>query len=697
MPSYFYHLTFELYPTANPTEREASSIRAAPSSLWSPPRDADIFDILPSHPPRDKGGAFASHKGKTQPHRTTTDEKATSSVIDCGSTRRFVPGDDHDQHLQGSAGLATENRRRERTKSRPPSLPSAAICPRTAVQDWRFGRVSIESIDPEESGRDTDMAGENSSNNPNAAAFAALELGPTLGGDGSSTRAECMSLPTKNTEVGWGVVHFYRGEEMPPPGLGEAAGGEDGLRVGEDGCTTLCIPAVPSFILPSEFLGFVGEKWRRDVTHFRMVMTSRMSRYLVLLKFRDGLKAKEWQKEFNGKVFNSMVAEICHVVFVKSITFANPTQPQDKSEQGPRHTAMASYGLKPFAPPTPNLIELPTCPVCLERMDDTNGLMTIPCQHVFHCRCLQSWKGSGCPVCRYTGTSQKESAGGDKRPFGSSVSNLCAVCDCTDDLWICLICGNVGCGRYKGGHAKEHWKETAHCFSLEIETQHVWDYAGDTWVHRLIRAKGDSQVVELPSHNNSGGGSSQEEDDLVPRSKVETMALEYTHMFTSQLESQRVYFEEKVAQAADKAHEAALAAEKANAAAAAADQRAEAAEAKCEELKGEIKQLERDLARERTRATRATDLARSLGKELQEEKQMSKGLAEKVAHQREAEEKRGELLKEIEELKETNRDLTMFISGQSQLRELEKAGAVAQEDLEGGTASAGPSRRRRKK
>lgn len=168
--------------------------------------------------------------------------------------------------------------------------------------------MNIESIDFE-NGKDTDMAVE--SENPNAAAFAALELGPTLGGDGSSTRAECVSLPTKNTEVGWGVVHFYRGEEMPPPGLAPESAMEDGEDGVDEECTTLCIPAVPSFILPSEFLGFVGERWRGDVTHFRMVMTSRMSRYLVLLKFRDSQKAKEWQREFNGKVFNSMVVSPC--------------------------------------------------------------------------------------------------------------------------------------------------------------------------------------------------------------------------------------------------------------------------------------------------------------------------------------------------------------------------------------------------
>ncbi|KAL2105320.1 hypothetical protein VUR80DRAFT_8556 [Thermomyces stellatus] len=386
-------------------------------------------------------------------------------------------------------------------------------------------------------------------------------------------------------------------------------------------------------------------------------------------------------------------AEICHVVFVKSITFDTPEQSREHSRNATTQTA--SYSLKPFPPPTPNLIELPTCPVCLERMDDTNGLMTIPCQHVFHCRCLQSWKGSGCPVCRYTGAATNDSGGSEKRPFGSPISNLCAVCDCTDDLWICLICGRVGCGRYKGGHAKEHWKETAHCFALEIETQHVWDYAGDTWVHRLIRAKGDGQVVEVPSHNS--GGSSREDDGLVPRAKVETMALEYTRMFTSQLESQRVYFEEMVAQLTDKAHKANVAAEKATTRADAAEEAMRATEAQFEQMKEQIAQLERDLAREQGRATKGTELVRKLGKELQEEKQMSKGLADKVAFMREAEAKRGELLKEIEELKETNRDLTMFISGQNKLQQMTEQGEVGKGEIEEGTASAGPSRRRRRK
>lgn len=148
---------------------------------------------------------------------------------------------------------------------------------------------------------------------------------------------------------------------------------------------------------------------------------------------------------------NTLQPQICHVVFVKTITFEIPTRKSSAALSALTSSAGMSSSLRPFPPPTPNLVELPTCPVCLERMDETNGLMTIPCSHVFHCTCLQNWKGAGCPVCRFTNTSPKvdsDSSNPHTQPFGSGASNLCTVCDCTDDLWICLICGHVGCGRY---------------------------------------------------------------------------------------------------------------------------------------------------------------------------------------------------------------------------------------------------------
>lgn len=39
--------------------------------------------------------------------------------------------------------------------------------------------------------------------------------------------------------------------------------------------------------------------------------------------------------------------------------------------------------------PVENMTELPTCAVCLERMDD--GVLTILCNHTFHAECLEQW------------------------------------------------------------------------------------------------------------------------------------------------------------------------------------------------------------------------------------------------------------------------------------------------------------------
>jgi len=269
-----------------------------------------------------------------------------------------------------------------------------------------------------------------------------------------------------------------------------------------------------------------------------------------------------------------------------------------------------------------------------------------------------------------------------------------------------LICGNVGCGRYKGGHAKEHWKETAHNYALEIETQYVWDYAGDLWVHRLIQTKGDGKLVELPSDSRtansapSGFGEDSNSEggiDMVPSAKLENIGMEYTHLLTSQLDSQRVYYEDVVKKAADKASTSSRAAE-------AAAAKAEEVLARLKELSIEdirlrdeiIPSLERDRDRMASKAEKSSELARAMTKSFQEEKQVGKGLMERIEHLNQGMAKMskelGALREENADLKEQNRDLSLFISGQEKLKEIE--GQLG-EDISEGTVSL-PERREEK-
>jgi BRCA1-associated protein len=127
---------------------------------------------------------------------------------------------------------------------------------------------------------------------------------------------------------------------------------------------------------------------------------------------------------------------------------------------------------------------------------------------------------------------------------------MCSICGTPENLWICVICGHVGCGRYKGGHAIEHWKETQHCYSLELETQKVWDYAGDNYVHRLIQSKTDGKLVEYNCHGGHAADSTCSIcsgdtgiSEALLDSKVEAIVEEYNDLLTSQLEKQRNYYE----------------------------------------------------------------------------------------------------------------------------------------------------------
>lgn len=708
MPFYFYRLKFELYSSPAPASKTSRST-SSKDEIWLPPSGTDVFSELPSH--TRPGRRTATSIPASSNHTVWTGRSGPSelsdlppdpSVIDCGEPR--APA----EKSHSKTERISERQWLQRTRSSPPPPAGTALGPQTAVRDWRFGRVSIETADP------LNMSGETSKAGPSGAA---PSLGPTLGGASTMNKAELLHLRTKHTEVGWGVVHFYRdGDETPSLGaMGEEAEEEEDASEPVD-CTTICIPAVPAYMSPGDFLGFVGEKWRGDILHCRMVMTSKMNRYLALLKFRDGDVAKKWRREFDGKVFNTMEVgqgsvhmsyrahatanansslfqpQICHAVFVKDITFKTPGEPSGDLPNASSSSAVSNT-LKPFPPPTPNLIELPTCPVCLERMDETNGLMTIPCSHVFHCTCLQNWKGAGCPVCRFTNTSQEDGydpSNPYSQPFGSPVSNLCSICDTTDDLWICLICGHVGCGRYKGGHAKDHWKETAHSFALELETQHVWDYAGDMWVHRLIRDKGDGKVVELPGRNSHRR--QDEDEDVVPRAKLENIGLEYTHLITSQLESQRAYYEEMINKMVDKASIASAAAESSASQASKALEKMAVLDEKYDILTREtLPQLERDLEREKGKAAKSQELARNLSKSVQEEKRINEGLLKRIEHLNVDSEEVRKCLEEMKtenaELKEMNRDLSMFISGQEKLKELESEGQVGEGEIEGGTAS----------
>lgn len=315
---FFYHLKLELYDRPTPASakevqrKESSNIsKTAQKDIYLPLPGTDIFtSILPTHErplPEDKTTRNKVGRLVSKLNARTVETKTAisrASIIDCGPA-----------HDEKPISRSPPKNARE--------VPTAISLQRTqtteraveqAVRDWRFGPIRIESVDICPPGEAAQLP-------PTSSMTGASKIAPrgsvkdvqgsiTAGPRSQATKArfEPVALRSqdgilRNTEVGWGIVHLYRdGEESPGLRTPPAANGEDV----EIDTTILCIPAVPSYMTPSDFVGWVGEKTREQVSHFRMVMTGRMNRYLVLMKFRDATVARKWRDDWDGRVFGGL-------------------------------------------------------------------------------------------------------------------------------------------------------------------------------------------------------------------------------------------------------------------------------------------------------------------------------------------------------------------------------------------------------
>ena len=252
MPSFFFHVTFELDDRASLSGSQAQPVSPKPDRS-----DSTIFS-----------------------------EQAVTLDSDAAGVQSVSPG--------SSSG---------REKQEP-------IVSYSVSQDWRYDEISIQDItmastDEQEASTETSRK---------------ITNGISAGPGGLATKGRYEPCGNDQEKLGWGVVRLYRDSEETPglydeptilkhskPGKrlsGKERNEQPAFR--DEECTTLCILAVPSYLTPSDFLGFVGEKTRDVVSHFRMIRTERGNRYMVLMKFRSGKKAREWRRQWNGKAFDAM-------------------------------------------------------------------------------------------------------------------------------------------------------------------------------------------------------------------------------------------------------------------------------------------------------------------------------------------------------------------------------------------------------
>lgn len=332
---------------------------------------------------------------------------------------------------------------------------------------------------------------------------------PSVAASSCSREVESVSFSAGNPRVEHitGIVHLYRhltdeaeaAEQSNPPAFSpslqhSAPATHNATILPANRSTLLCVLALPPDMGFPEFCAFLGTFFER-VREIRLVRREGggpRAACLALLHFDGVPAADDFYGEYNGKPFCLLEPDIvCRLLFVQDVEICD--RAGGKPQPSTATTADHQQSSIPPRPP-PGTAELPSCPVCLERLDEhVSGVVTTVCNHRFHNQCLRQWGDASCPVCRY---SQSPGDGASR----------CSSCGTAVDLWICLICGHVGCGRYRGSHAAAHWQESGHGYALDLESQRVWDYASDAYVHRLIRSKTDGKLVEVSAPCAGGAG-----------------------------------------------------------------------------------------------------------------------------------------------------------------------------------------------
>ncbi|MFH4984550.1 hypothetical protein AB6A40_011259 [Gnathostoma spinigerum] len=183
-----------------------------------------------------------------------------------------------------------------------------------------------------------------------------------------------------------------------------------------------------AFIRCQELLKFISP-YSSYIRELRVVQGVAANQYMVIIRFKTHADLWHFYDDCEGTSYNGIEPDRCSLLFVQKL-----------------ETVGEAESINPWIE---GLKELPTCPVCLERLDDQT--ITILCNHTFHPTCLEQWSDTTCPVCRYCLTPEV------------TPSLKCSDCDRRTDLWICLICGNIGCGRYAEAHA---YQSVSHPFLI---------------------------------------------------------------------------------------------------------------------------------------------------------------------------------------------------------------------------------------
>ena len=137
-------------------------------------------------------------------------------------------------------------------------------------------------------------------------------------------------------------------------------------------------------------------------------------------------------------------------------------------------------------------------------------------------------------------------------PERTSKCDNCGLC--TKDLWCCLVCGNVGCGRESINQcALKHFKDNSnHIYCISMETRRVWDYSSDDYVYRIFQTQKRNELISVLNENGDGHDGSVKhlprELDFISSKKQELLIYEYNYLQSQQIMNMQQFYMNKLNQ-----------------------------------------------------------------------------------------------------------------------------------------------------
>jgi hypothetical protein len=296
----------------------------------------------------------------------------------------------------------------------------------------------------------------------------------------------------------------------------------------------------------------------------RVVKTEFTKFYAIIFQFKTTRDADDFIEEFQGRRFNlidesRIILKKIEKVLSEHHLERGGGQEMDEGMREDKQVVRAVYQTVEGAPESifslteqlktfeehksgveqkeREMLSFKECPICLEPLSCEETTIIILCSHKFHLKCLLEWTDETCPVCRY-----------QQYPFELS---FCEKCDVCNDLWCCIICGFVGCGGTVPihGHINDHYNETSHIYSKPIikvsepviqeiggSRKGIWDHSRHDFIHSLIYNSGSNTIME--------GG--KEDKEKRTDKKMEEMNDEINQLVSTQLDSQRSFYEDQL-------------------------------------------------------------------------------------------------------------------------------------------------------